>query len=160
LPVWYGRVRRPLNVLRIRPIFSGMEADILVVDDDPAMCELVATILNASGYRATVSSDVDQAIARGAEGKRFALAILDVVMPRIGGEGLAARLRHDDPDLKVLYLTGYADVLFQVRPILWANEAFLEKPFTDDGLLEAVSLLLCGHVRQPSPDASVSGKAR
>ena len=41
-------------------------------------------------------------------------------------------------------------MLFQVRPILWENEAFLEKPFTDDGLLEAVSLLLSGHVRQPS----------
>jgi hypothetical protein len=36
-----------------------------------------------------------------------------------------------------------------VRPILWENEAFLEKPFTDHGVLEAVSLLLSGHVRQP-----------
>jgi CheY-like chemotaxis protein len=130
-----------------------MDADpeILVVDDDPAMCELVATILRGSGYRPTISTDVDRAIALGAEGKRFALAILDVVMPRMGGEGVAARMRRDDPDLKVLYLTGYADVLFQVRPILWANEAFLEKPFTDHGLLEAVSLLVYGHVRHTPP---------
>ena len=133
-----------------------MDADpeILVVDDDPAMCELVATILRGSGYRPTIETDVDKAIELGSTGKRFALAILDVVMPRMGGEGLAARMRRDDPDLKVLYLTGYADVLFQVRPILWANEAFLEKPFSDHGLLEAVSLLLYGHFRQPSDRAS------
>jgi FixJ family two-component response regulator len=135
-----------------------MDADpeILVVDDDAAMCELVATILRGAGYRPTLTTEAERAIAMGAEGKRFALAILDVVMPRMGGEGLAARLRRDDPDLKVLYLTGYADVLFQVRPILWANEAFLEKPFNDHGLLEAVALLVYGHVRQtpaghPSP---------
>jgi FixJ family two-component response regulator len=136
-----------------------MGAEILVVDDDPPMCELVATILRTAGYQPTVTSDTDQAIAIGGEGKRFALAVLDVVMPRMGGEGLAARLRRDDPDLKVLYLTGYADVLFQVRPILWANEAFLEKPFTADGLLEAVSLLVHGHVRQ-TPSAGAHGTAR
>ena len=127
-----------------------MGAEILVVDDDPAMCELVAIVLRRAGYQPMVSSDADHALGLYAEGHRFGLAILDVVMPRMGGEGLAARLRRDDPDLKVLFLTGYADVLFQVRPILWANEAFLEKPFTDQGLLEAVSLLLSGHVRQPS----------
>ena len=127
-----------------------MRAEILVVDDDPAVCELVAIILRGAGYEPTVSSHPDQALGLYADGHRFELAILDVVMPRMGGEGLAARLRRDDPDLKVLFLTGFADVLFQVRPILWENEAFLEKPFTDQGLLEAVSLLLSGHVRQPS----------
>jgi two-component system, cell cycle sensor histidine kinase and response regulator CckA len=127
-----------------------MGAEILVVDDDPAVCELVAIILRGAGYRPTVSLHADEALGLYAAGRRFGLAVLDVVMPRMGGEGLAARLRHDDPDLKVLYLTGFADVLFQVRPILWENEAFLEKPFTDHGLLEAVSLLLSGHVRQPS----------
>src|SRR5882672_4423231 len=135
----------------MRPIIPGMRAEILVVDDDPAVCELVAIILRGAGYQPTVSSHPDQALGLYADGHRFALAILDVVMPRMGGEGLAARLRRDDPDLKVLFLTGYADVLFQVRPILWANEAFLEKPFTDSGLLEAVSLLVYGHVRQTPP---------
>ena len=130
------------------PVYMG--AEILVVDDDPAACELVAIILRGAGYQPTVSTHPDKALGLYEAGHRFALAILDVVMPRMGGEGLAARLRHDDPDLKVLYLTGFADVLFQVRPILWENEAFLEKPFTDDGLLEAVSLLLSGHVRQPA----------
>ena len=133
----------------MQPINPRMGAEILVVDDDPAVCELVAIILRGAGYRPTVSLHPEQALALSAEGRRFSLAILDVVMPRMGGEGLAARLRHDDPDLKVLYLTGFADVLFQVRPILWENEAFLEKPFTDHGVLEAVSLLLSGHVRQP-----------
>lgn len=127
-----------------------MGAEILIVDDDPAVCELVSIILCGAGYRPTVSLHPETALGLFADGHRFSLAILDVVMPRMGGEGLAARLRRDDPDLKILFLTGFADVLFQARPILWENEAFLEKPFTDDGLLEAVSLLLSDHIRQPS----------
>ena len=75
-----------------------MGAEILVVDDDPAVCELVAIILGGAGYRPTVSLHPQTALGLFAERHHFDLAILDVVMPRMGGEGLAARLRRDDPD--------------------------------------------------------------
>jgi hypothetical protein len=48
------------------------------------------------------------------------------------------------PKLKSLYFTGYSDRLFERRKVLWEHEAFLEKPVTPKGLLEAVSLLLSG----------------
>jgi FixJ family two-component response regulator len=131
-----------------------VEPEILVVDDDESMCELVATMLRNGGYCPIATSDPEQALRMSAAGQRFALAILDVVMPNMGGEGLAARLRRDDPDLRVLYLTGYADILFAVRPILWENEAFLEKPFTEEGLLEGVSLLLYGDFRRRAEAAA------
>ncbi|PYQ82254.1 MAG: hypothetical protein DMG03_18110, partial [Acidobacteria bacterium] len=54
------------------------------------------------------------------------------------------RLRQREPDLKVLYLTGFADQLFTERGALWRDEAFLEKPCTVNGLLEAVSMILSG----------------
>jgi DNA-binding response OmpR family regulator len=126
-----------------------MGPEILVVDDDPPTCELVAKMLRAAGYRAAISPRPDHAIAWHAEGTRYSLAILDVVMPGMNGDILAARLRRDDPDLKVLFLTGYPDLLFQACPFLWENEAFLEKPFSEDGLLEAVSLLLYGRAQPP-----------
>jgi two-component system cell cycle sensor histidine kinase/response regulator CckA len=129
---------------------GSMGPEILVVDDDPPTCELVARMLRAGGYRAAISPRPDHALAWHAEGKRFSLAILDVVMPGMGGDGLAARLRRDDPDLKVLFVTGHPDMLFLARPVLWENEAFLEKPFTQDGLLEAVSLLLYGQAQPPA----------
>ena len=49
--------------------------------------------------------------------------------------------------LKVLYVTGNIDRLLDVRELAWEGEAFLDKPFTAKGLLEAVSMLLFGHLR-------------
>ena len=74
------------------------------------------------------------------------LLLTDLRMPRMSGDELAGRLRQRDPDLKVLYLTGYSDQLFRSKQTLWDGEAFLEKPCSISGLLEAVSLLLRGEV--------------
>ena len=59
-------------------------------------------------------------------------------------------------DIKVLYLTGFRDVLFKEKGSLWADEAFLDKPCTPDGLLEAVSLLMFGTVGGRKPERSES----
>jgi len=72
----------------------------------------------------------------------FDLLLTDVMMPRMRGEELARRMRQRDPDLPVLYLTAYSDSLFEAKGALWDGEAFLEKPVTGDGLLEAIYLLL------------------
>ena len=47
----------------------------------------------------------------------------------------------EDADLPILYLTGFSDHLFTERQVLWEGEAFLDKPCTPRGLLEAVSLV-------------------
>ena len=65
-------------------------------------------------------------------------------MPGMTGDELARRLRQSEPALKVLYLTGYSDHLFKEKTMLWADEAFLDKPCSVKGLREAVSLLLFG----------------
>lgn len=49
-------------------------------------------------------------------------------MPGMDGAELAARLRHRRPELKVLYLTAYANELFNKKASLWEGEAFLGKP--------------------------------
>jgi CheY-like chemotaxis protein len=69
-----------------------------------------------------------------------------VMMPNMLGDDLARRLRQNEPDLKVLYLTGYSDRLFKEKVTLWEAEAFLDKPCSVAGLRQAVSLLLYGHV--------------
>jgi hypothetical protein len=46
----------------------------------------------------------------------------------------------------VLYLTGFSDHLFKEKVTLWADEAFLDKPCSPKGLLEAVSLLVSGRI--------------
>jgi two-component system, cell cycle sensor histidine kinase and response regulator CckA len=109
-------------------------------------------VLSRAGYRTTLAVDGADAIAAAARG-RFDLLLTDVVMPIMTGAELAVRLRQDDPGLKMLYLTGYSDRLFAERSGLCDEEAFLEKPCSVAGLLEAVSLAITGRV-------GTGGKAR
>jgi two-component system cell cycle sensor histidine kinase/response regulator CckA len=81
---------------------------------------------------------------------------VDVVMPGMRGDELTRQLRRRDPDAKVLYFTGYSDQLFENRQALWEHEAFIEKPVTVNGLLEAVSLLLFGHTDGPAGKPSAA----
>ena len=60
------------------------------------------------------------------------------MMPQMTGDELARRLRQQEPSLKVLYLTGFSDRLFKEKVTLWQDEAFLDKPCSVQGCIEAV----------------------
>ena len=81
----------------------------------------------------------------------FDLFVVDINMPGMRGDELARQLRQRDHNVKVLFFTGFSDRLFEQRHVLWEGEAFLEKPVSKNGLLEAVALLLFGHTRGPEP---------
>jgi CheY-like chemotaxis protein len=119
---------------------------VLVVDDEESIRTYVECMLDAAGYAVTTAADGPEALERVERDGPFDLFVLDVVMPQMSGDELSRRLRLIDPDAKVLYLTGNSDRLFESRSILWQNEAFVEKPASFEGLLEAVSLLLFGRL--------------
>src|SRR5205085_8863258 len=106
-----------------------------------------------------VANQGEEAKAVLERGEQFDVAILDVMMPEMTGDEVARLFRLAHPDGKVLFVTGYADALFGLRPVLWTDEAFLEKPFTTEGVLEAVSLLLNGQIG-PLDRGSILPKAR
>ncbi len=118
---------------------------ILLVDDEAPVREFVDRVLREAGYTTARAASGAEALAI-AEQSPFDLLVADVLMPQMTGDELARRLRQGDPNLKVLYLTGYSDQLFKNKATLWENEAFLDKPCTANALLEAVSLLLSGHL--------------
>jgi CheY-like chemotaxis protein len=74
------------------------------------------------------------------------LLITDYAMPEMKGRELAERARQRYPDLRVLYQTGFSDMLFENRAELEENSAFLEKPFTARGLREATRFILFGSI--------------
>lgn len=119
---------------------------VLVVDDEPQMCEMVSRVLEDAGYQVTTATSGPVAIALTQHDGPPDLLLTDYKMPQMDGDALAARLRQETPDLKVLYLTGCIEALFNSRGILWEGEAFLEKPCTPTGLLEAVSMILFNHL--------------
>lgn len=66
-------------------------------------------------------------------------------MPKMRGDELAPQLLQYFPYAKVLYFTAHSDRLFDGRSALWESDAFIDKPVTMNGLLEAVSMSLFGH---------------
>jgi two-component system, cell cycle sensor histidine kinase and response regulator CckA len=119
---------------------------VLVVDDDQAGRDFVDRVLREAGYRTTVAGSGPEAIELASK-EPIDLLLTDVNMPQMTGDELARRLRHDEPSLKVLYLTGFSDQLFNEKTTLWQDEAYLEKPCTIAGLLQAVALITVGHVQ-------------
>jgi len=119
-------------------------ARILIVDDEPSILSFVEKAMRIAGYHTATASSGKAALAECESKGVPDLLLTDYKMPGMDGDALAAHLRQLEPDLKVLYLTGYADQLFAERGNLWRSEAFLEKPCTVQGLLEAVSMMLSG----------------
>jgi CheY-like chemotaxis protein len=106
-------------------------------------------VLQQRSYDMTTAADGFEALKiADAEGP-FDLLVTDLSMPGMSGDELARRLREGNPTIKILYLTGYSDRLFEKRTLLSEGEAFVDKPVTVQGLLEAVSLLLVGHIPPP-----------
>jgi|SRR5262252_2566038 len=112
---------------------------ILVVDDDEGIRRFAARALGAQAYAVVTACDGLDAIRVVESQPRFDLFVLDVMMPGMRGDELARRLHDRDPEIKVLYFTGYADQFFALRPTLRKNESVLVKPVTLTEFLEAVS---------------------
>jgi two-component system cell cycle sensor histidine kinase/response regulator CckA len=122
---------------------------VLVVDDEESVRRFVERVLREGGYRTATAGDGTEALEVAKGMGAFEILVTDVMMPQMSGDELARRLRQTDPGLKILYLTGFSDRLFKEKVTLWEDEAFLDKPCSVAGLLEAVSLLLFGHFKAP-----------
>jgi PAS domain S-box-containing protein len=111
---------------RTEPAAPG-GARILVVDDDPEVRELVMTCLQSFGYAAVAAPDGRSALEVIAR-EPPDLLLVDFAMPEMNGAELLRRARRDRPDLKALFMTGYA----QVAPGEGAIEGVgvMRKPFT------------------------------
>lgn len=116
---------------------------VLVADDEPMVRSFVRAALERKGYRVLAAGNGEEAVGileehRGA----VDLVLLDLVMPALGGEEVAAFLARTQPGVKVLLMSGYsekeAERIFAGRPIA----AFLQKPFAAARLAERVDEVL------------------
>ncbi|MGA7910702.1 MAG: response regulator, partial [Candidatus Dormiibacterota bacterium] len=111
---------------------------VLVVEDSDDFREIVDRILSQNGYEVLVAANGPDALemARQYAG-HIDLLLTDMIMPRMLGTELAPRLVESRPDLRVLYMSGFAEP--GLRPGAVAPEvALLDKPFTEPTLLARV----------------------
>jgi hypothetical protein len=117
---------------------NGSET-ILVVEDEQDLCELIIELLESEGYRGLKAKDGAGAIAVSeAYGETIHVLLTDVVLPYMNGTVLATRIKESRPDLKVLYMSGYAHNLIAHHGILISGSAFIQKPFTKQSLLSGL----------------------
>jgi two-component system cell cycle sensor histidine kinase/response regulator CckA len=108
---------------------------ILVVDDDPGVRGVIATMLHQHGYEAEVVSGADEAFTL-CESSEFDLLLTDMVTPSFDGRQIAEGALARQPRMSVLYMSGYMPRMIEHSMPVNAN--FLAKPFTTMELVAAV----------------------
>ncbi len=118
---------------------------VLVVDDEVGVRSMIRRLLEASGYAVLLAEDGLGALEVFEQNRaRIQLVVLDVTMPRMGGEETYRRLRQLDPEVRVLLTSGYSE---QEATSQFAGKGlagFIEKPFRAHVLLEKVNEALAG----------------
>lgn len=125
---------------------------VMVVDDDPAILGMMLKVLAHENYEVLSANSGPEALENLTE--PIDLLITDFVMPVMNGRQLAEQVRRRYPYVKVLYETGFSDLLFKGHVEVERNAAFIEKPYSARGLIEAARLALFGYIQPPVAEKS------
>ncbi|WP_330216376.1 response regulator [Pseudomonas sp. AM8] len=138
LPRFVGEITPDVTVdPALLPIANSGET-VLIVEDDPAVRVLVSQVLSELGYAFVEAGDADGALPIIESSQRIDLMISDVGLPGMNGRQLAEIGRQVRPDLKVLFITGYAEHAAVRGGFLDPGMQLITKPFTFDLLTAKV----------------------
>ena len=130
------------EIAEYEPSRGGSET-VLVVEDETAVRELVAKILERHGYAVVSASSPKEAVAQiRSQHAGIDLLLTDVVMPVDSGPILAERLRRTFPSIPVLYMSGYTETALGAYGVLEPEIALLHKPFSSNELLSKIREIL------------------
>jgi DNA-binding response OmpR family regulator len=122
----------------------------LVIDDNQSVRLFVERVLREAGYETSTARDGIHAQTAVLRDGPPDLVITDESMPRMSGHEFAHWIRASFPAVKVLFLTGYVEQTERAAGELWDKVAYIEKPCTVRGLLQAVSLLMFRRLEPPA----------
>ena len=116
---------------------------VLIVEDEDMVRAVAERALARQGYVVETACDGEEGLARFADGKRYDLIVSDVVMPNMDGPAMARQLRARYGDVKILFMSGYAEEQLR-ESINLDNVYFLPKPFSVQQIAEAVRDAIAG----------------
>jgi signal transduction histidine kinase len=120
---------------------SATPARILIVDDEPPLCDICSRALTRVGYDVVATTDVDVAL-RELRGDSFDLLLTDIKMPTISGLELARIAREIDPAIAIIIMTGYTSEEHLRQAVQRGAADFMSKPFELEELRLAVDQAL------------------
>ncbi len=126
---------------------------ILVAEDDDSLRKLTVSILSDAGYRVLEAENAEVALRFGQNcNERIDLLLSDVIMPVMSGGNLSACMRELRPELKTLFMSGYAPDLITRHGDVEQSIELIEKPFSSRALLERVHSVLQSRSARPKID--------
>ncbi len=113
------------------------EKKLLVVDDEPVVCESCVRIFKNEGIQVDTTQDAQVGLRLATEGE-YAAVLLDMKMTPMDGIEFLERLRTSNPEVPVIVITGYASVTSAAQAMRLGAQDYIPKPFTPDEIREAV----------------------
>ena len=120
----------------------GAGETVLVVEDEPIVRDLIVEALQVAGYRTMQAVDGFSGLRILQSGVHLDLLVTDVGLPGMNGRQLADQARQSRPDLKVIFITGYAETVANASGFLDSRMAMVTKPFTPDALLSRIRAMI------------------
>ncbi|WP_027883194.1 response regulator transcription factor [Meiothermus rufus] len=114
-------------------------ANVLIVDDDPAIREVLSAYLRQEGYEVVEAADGLEALGKIPQAS---LVVLDLMLPRLSGWEVARELRRDYPELPVLMLTAKGEEEERIRGLDLGADDYVTKPFSPREVVARVRALL------------------
>jgi two-component system, cell cycle sensor histidine kinase and response regulator CckA len=133
------------------------QGSILLVEDEAELRNVNAEFLASLGYTVSCAGSGQEALTLVAGAGEIDLAITDVVMPRMSGPEFAEQLLQLRPNIKVLYVSGYADDVVVQTGVSTQSLVYLQKPFSLKELARAVQTAMATPVRTDAPAKTRGG---
>jgi two-component system, cell cycle sensor histidine kinase and response regulator CckA len=145
--VYLPRVDAPAEISlsrSLQPARHGSET-VLLVEDEDGVRALMRQVMHKHGYNVLEARHGGEALlmCERHQGK-IDMLLTDVVLQQMSGRELAERLLKLRPEMKVLYVSGYADDAIVHHGVLTAGMSFLQKPFTTEALARKIRYVLDG----------------
>ena len=154
--VYLPQVEQQTKTPVVRPDLPSLPRGtetILLVEDDPSLREMAATLLRRLGYRVLAASNGIEALSLKQQRDigHIDLLFTDVVMPHMSGKELAERVRALAPHTRILFTSAYTENAIVHQGVMMKGVALLQKPFTPSALARTLREVL-DQPSAPQPD--------
>jgi CheY-like chemotaxis protein len=131
---------------------------VLLVEDEPSVRTVTRRMLETRGMTVLLAETPEEALDIAAGADRIDVLLTDVKLPGMAGPELAAQLRQGRPNLKIVYISGYAWEDAFPQPFADSSTDFIQKPFSPSQLAAVIEHILEGSLITPPPAAAPDTK--